>query len=165
MSSALTPRQWGPCAPTVTLLQLCPSPWDKESAAKPVPLCRQILHPPCLRGPQGFQRLCGLLFWIHPWEVVKPPTCSPQARWMVKRELCSRGSKLGVQARVSWRKRSRKTTGRGYPLVPATQVRGRPDLRPCPPVGSCRYILPPLFGLEFLNEKRIDINFSQPPMA
>lgn len=96
---------------------------------------------------------------------VKPPTCSPQARWMVKRELCSRGSKLGVQARVSWRKRSRKTTGRGYPLVPATQVRGKPDLRPCPPVGSCRYILPPLFGLKFLNEKRIDINFSQPPMA
>lgn len=42
--SALMPRQWGPCPPTVTILRLCSSPWDKESGAKPVPFVDHILH-------------------------------------------------------------------------------------------------------------------------
>ena len=163
--SALRPRQWGPRPPTVTLLQLCPSPWGKESGVMPVPLCSRFFILPARWALNGFQCLHGPLFWIPPLgggsslqhAHPRPDGCS--------RGSCAEGQSWGFRPGCPGGREVGKPQVRGYTLIPATQVKGGPGLRTCPPVGSCRYILPPPFGLKFLVEKRFDINSSQSLMA
>lgn len=88
----------------------------------PVPLCRQVLRPPCPLGPQC---LCGLLSWIHPWEVSQAsnmltPGQMDGQEGAVQQRVKACGAGQGVLEKQKW---ENHRSGGGCPLIPATQAR------------------------------------------
>ena len=133
--SALTPRQWGPCPPTVTLLQLCSSHGTRSLEPSLCPFVDHILHIPRPLGPKwlpasmwasllgpplgggsSFQR-------AHPMpDGWSRGSCVAQGQSLGCRLGCPWGGEVGEPCTLSFQ---------------PTQVRGGPALRPCPPVVCC----------------------------